>query len=77
MKDKNSITYQLARAIRSFISAEEVFDDKAIVEAAQEYVYNHDEWIRQMLREQINWDDIFDLVLEDAVEEAYSEYEPW
>lgn len=51
-------------AIRNFITIDEVLSDDFIRRAAEDYVYEHDEEIREHLRDEINMDDEFESILD-------------
>lgn len=55
----------LKKAIQNFFRYEDLFDEKFIRYAAEDYVFNHDQEIKERLLEDIDLTDEFEEVLND------------
>ncbi len=55
----------LRKAIRDFYCQDDILNETTLREAAQNFVYEHDEEVREHLREQIDLEDVFESVLDD------------
>jgi len=55
----------LAKAIRNFFTEDEILSEDYLTQAAQDYVYEHDEEIKEHLRDQLCIDEIFEDALSD------------
>lgn len=55
----------LKKAIRDFFTQDEILDDATLRNAANAFVYEHDEEVCEHLRDQIDLEDVFEHALED------------
>lgn len=56
---------ELTKAIREFFTQDEILSQDFLRQAAQDFVYEHDEEIREHFRDEIDTDDIFDSLLDE------------
>lgn len=55
----------LTKAIRDFFTQDEILSEDFLRQAAADFVYEHDEDIREHFRDKVNTDDIFDSILDE------------
>lgn len=55
----------LKKAIRDFFTFDEIMSEEYLRDSAQDFVYEHDEEIREILRNQIDTTEIFSNLLDE------------
>lgn len=55
----------LIKAIRDFFTQDEILSEEYLRDKASDFVYEHDEEIREHFRDEIDTDDIFESILDE------------